>query len=130
MVNDAILRLRADIQADIDDLASGQSSLSREFEASLRGEAARWLHDAAAITGSERLSDAARRQEDIAQRKLSRSTWTQSYEDVDGISSAASYLAHLAMQSAPVMAQFAAGAGVGARIAARAGLSRVAGRAA
>src|SRR5690606_17710258 len=37
---------------------------------------------------------------------------------------------HLAMQSAPVIAQFGAGAGVGARIAASAGLSRAAGRAA
>lgn len=117
-------------QARINDKLSGQGSLSREIEASLRGEAARTLHDVAAVTGSESMRDAARRQEEIARLRLSRSTLPQSTEDVEGISDVPGYIAHLAIQSAPTILQFMGGAAAGGRMALRRGLSKTAGRAA
>lgn len=118
---DVWAKLDAIRQARLEEENSDQSTLSRELEAAGRQWASGVLHTGAALTGSESLREAARYQEEVAQRRLSRSALPQTWDDAEGASGVAGYVGHLAIQSLPYIAEFATGAvGAGRALAGRA----------
>lgn len=101
------------------DAKSGQGSTSREFEAAGRDFVGDTAAGLAALSGSETLRKFSERQQFISELRRSKSDYTQSWEDVDGVGSLASYIGKMAINTAPSAAAMVAGGMGGVGIAAR-----------
>ena len=114
IVTDALTQYVTDMNRDAAEAKSGKSSTRRELEAAgidVYGDTVRAL---GVVSGSSYLNDVADDADKASSRRRANSDYVQSWDDVDGVGSGASYLTRLGINTVPYIASMVVGGEAGA----------------
>ena len=109
IVIDALTQYVTDMNRDAAEAKSGKSSTRRELEAAgidVYGDTVRAL---GVVSGSSYLNDVADDADKASSRRRANSDYVQSWDDVDGVGSGASYLTRLGINTVPYIASMVVG---------------------